>query len=127
MRIWPFILGAAVVTPIVALIAACKSKPEIDGASVPRIGSEANPPACPDVCDRLSYLCGYAPADCLEACADYDDGHRLCVGQVPSCLDALQSCENAPEQDGGDEGGPTGEAEIDSGAEDAAIDAADDD
>lgn len=94
---------------VAAVIAACRDVPGIDGSGVPTVGRNDAPPTCREVCDRLAALCGYAPSDCPEACADYDDGHRGCVGQARSCQEALQSCTNAPV----DEAGPEGDADDD--------------
>jgi hypothetical protein len=88
-----------------AVGAACHANPSIDGSKVATIGSAASPAKCPDLCDRFEKLCGYAPLGCVESCADWDDGHRLCVGRAASCQEALQSCTNAPVDEAGADAG----------------------
>lgn len=95
---------------------ACVPNPDIDGSKVPPIGSDANLPACPALCQRLAALCGYAPVECEARCdADYGPDQRLCVGQATNCRAALQDCAPAVEADGGEDGGGDGEAEEDGG------------
>lgn len=84
---------------------ACVSNPSIDGSTVPKIGSDTNPPSCADLCARLTRLCGYAPVECTTADAggycdvQFDSLHRVCVGQAGSCKDALD-CVNEEAPDG---------------------------
>lgn len=111
------VAGVAVIAIAIA-VGACVNAPDIDGASIATIGSPAAPPACADVCRRLSLLCGYAPDDCVASCdAEYDALHRSCVGAAASCQEALETCANEEEADGGEE-----DAGEDSGETDAATD-----
>jgi hypothetical protein len=104
-----------------ALLWACHANPSIDGTKVPKIGSEAAPPSCPALCDRLAKLCGYAPFDCVNGCADYDEDHRACIGQAANCQAALTDCTNAEEPDAGDEAGDEAGSD-DDGGDDAGSD-----
>lgn len=99
--------GATVAGALAAALAlwACRANPSIDGAKIPPIGSEAAPPKCPDLCERLAKLCGYAPVGCVDSCANYDEDHRACVGQAASCQSALQDCTNAETPEAGDDDG----------------------
>jgi hypothetical protein len=106
-------------------LSACRANPSIDGSKVAKIGSAAAPPSCPDVCDRLVRLCGYAPVGCVESCADFDDGHKVCLGQAASCQDALQSCEDADEdEDAGEDAANDDDASFDGELGDKASDGA---
>jgi hypothetical protein len=109
---------------------ACVPNPNIDGSKVLPIGTDADVPACPAVCQRLAALCGYAPVDCETQCdADYGPDQRLCVGQATNCRAALQDCAPAEEEDagedgesnedGGDDGGEVDGETVDDGGADA--------
>ena len=104
--------------------AACMSNPSIDGSTVPTIGSASSPASCADLCTRLRKLCGYAPLDCVTAdgggfCEEqFDVPHRVCVGQAPSCKDALDCANDETE------GGSDAAEEVVVPATDADVDAA---
>lgn len=90
----------------VAAVVACKDNPNIDGSKV-----AASAATCPDVCNRLVALCGFAPSDCTDDDAGgycdvnlADDTVLTCMATAASCQDAWD-CPNAtpPDDDAGDE------------------------
>lgn len=125
MRPSDWSLPATALAASAAVFLACAEPPSIDGSRVPSVAN----PTCPQACDRLVQLCGYAPLACVEECEASDDAaRRSCIGQAPSCQATLESC--APEEtDGGDGGEDTDAesegAEEDDGGGDAGSDAAD--
>lgn len=119
------LLGTLAAAAIVSTWA-CSTLDRIDGASVPTVGSAANPPDCDAVCTRLGQLCGYEPVDCRTECGDsYADDQRVCIGLASNCRDALQTCAPADstDSDGGDDADTEGgDVDADGGDVDAGDD-----
>jgi hypothetical protein len=65
-----FLLVGLVSMSAVMVMMACHANPDVNGSSVPLVGSPTDVPTCADVCNRLEALCGYAPVDCT----DWDGG-----------------------------------------------------
>jgi len=103
-------------------IAACRDNPNIDGSKVAASGT-----SCPEVCNRLIALCGYAPPDCSDAvdggyCENnFDDTINACMSTASSCQ-AAWDCPNAEpvDLDAGDESTTDDSSTDDSSTGDAA-------
>lgn len=128
-------------------VMSCHANPDINGASVPTVGSATDVPTCEQVCARLKALCGYAPVDCFspdEDGGDYcdtvlaDDSVKICIGfgaddgdggTIPttSCELAWDCVANAPTDtgddastdDSGDQADDSGDDSGDDGGSDA--------
>ncbi|CAN5688574.1 hypothetical protein BH09MYX1_BH09MYX1_32350 [soil metagenome] len=122
------VITAAISAITVLAVWACTQNPSIDGSTVAKIGSSANPPTCTELCPRIAKICGLLPQQCTLGdgggyCDQYfDDQHRVCAGQAGTCLE-LESCSNVVvDTDAAtDAGEDAGEGDAD--AEDAKTDA----
>jgi hypothetical protein len=87
------------------VIAACRDNPNIDGSKVAASGA-----TCPEVCNRLVALCGYAPPDCTDVDGGYcetnfDDTILACMSTASSCQAAWDCPTVVPvTEDAGDDG-----------------------
>jgi hypothetical protein len=91
----------------VLVLVACRDNPNIDGTKV-----QASAATCTGVCNRITALCGYAPADCDDDAVDgggycqanFDDTMLTCMSTAASCEDAW-NCQPAPpaDDDAGDD------------------------